>query len=202
MRNPTRSLAQARDDTYQKTMSKIGRTPIIIKDGVNIALENNIVKISGTKGQSVYTIPSGINISQEDGKLTLSVDNNNDRSKRAMFGLTRANLANVIKGVSEGFERKLELIGTGFRAQMQGTDLVLSLGFSHPVKFHVDPQVKITVVENVITVTGTDKTLVGLTAARIRDIKPPEPYKGKGIKYKGEFIRRKAGKAAKAVGGK
>jgi large subunit ribosomal protein L6 len=119
-----------------------------------------------------------------------------------MFGLTRANLANIIKGLDTGFEKKLELQGVGYRAQMQGNDLVLSLGFSHPVKFSPDPAIKITVAENVITIVGTDKALVGLTAAKIRGVKPPEPYKGKGIRYKGEQVRRKAGKAAKAVGGK
>jgi large subunit ribosomal protein L6 len=183
-------------------MSKIGRLPIAIKSGVNIAVENNIVKISGVKGEAVYTIPSGIKAVIEEGKLVLSLVNEKDVTRRAMYGLTRANLANIIKGIDAGFEKKLELTGVGYRAQMQGNDLVLSLGFSHPVKFSPEPGVKISVAESTISVAGTDKAAVGLTAAKIRAIKPPEPYKGKGIKYKGEHIRRKAGKAAKAVGGK
>lgn len=183
-------------------MSKIGKTPIIIKDGVQVSLDNETVKVSGPKGEAMYSIPSGIAVKLEDGKLVVSLVDVNDKTKRAQYGLTRANIANIVKGVDTGFERKLELAGVGYRAQMQGNDLVLSLGFSHPVKFSPDPSVKIAVVENMITITGMSKALVGLTAANIRGIKPPEPYKGKGIKYKGEQIRRKAGKAAKAVGGK
>ncbi len=183
-------------------MSKIGRMPITIKSGVNVAVESDIVKISGPKGEAVYTIPSGIKATLEEGKLVISLVKERDVTKRAMFGLTRANLANIVKGIDTGFEKKLELVGVGYRAQMQGNDLVLSLGFSHPVKLSPEPGVKIAVAESTISVTGTDKAAVGLTASKIRGIKPPEPYKGKGIKYKGEQIRRKAGKAAKAVGSK
>jgi large subunit ribosomal protein L6 len=176
-------------------MSKIGKTPITIKEGIQVTLENNIVKIVGTKGESTYTIPEGIAANLAEGKLSLTLVNTQDRTKRAMYGLTRANLANLVKGVDTGFERKLELVGVGYRAQMQGNDLVLSLGSP-------EPGIKISVAENAITIAGMNKALVGLTAAKIRGVKPPEPYKGKGIKYKGEQIRRKAGKAAKAVGGK
>jgi large subunit ribosomal protein L6 len=183
-------------------MSKIGRMPIIIKDGMNVAVENDSVKISGTKGEATYAIPSGIKAAFADGKLSLTLVDDKDRSIKALYGLTRANLANVIKGLDTGFERKLELVGVGYRAQMQGNDLVLSLGFSHPVKFSPEPGIKISVAETTITISGTDKAAVGLAASKIRGVKPPEPYKGKGIKYKGEQIRRKAGKAAKAVGGK
>ena len=119
-----------------------------------------------------------------------------------MYGLTRANLANLMKGMDTGFEKQLEIKGVGYRAQMQGADLVLSLGFAHPVKFHPIDGVKIAVADNVITVSSTDKQLVGVTAANIRKVKPPEPYKGKGIRYKDERVRRKAGKAAKAAGAK
>ena len=176
--------------------------PIIVKDGVTIAVADNSVTVSGAKGQTTYSIPRGISAEFADGKLQLRMVDEKDRSKKALYGLTRANLANVIKGMDTGFERKLELSGVGYRAQMQGNDLVLSLGFSHPVKFSPEPGVKISVAEATITVSGTDKAAVGLTASKIRGIKPPETYKGKGIKYKGEQIRRKAGKAAKAVGGK
>ena len=118
-----------------------------------------------------------------------------------LFGLTRAMLNNLVKGVTEGFEKKLELSGVGYRAQAAGNALTLSLGFSHPVVVKVDQGITFTVEENIITISGIDKALVGDTAAKVRAIRPPEPYKGKGIKYVGERIRRKAGKAAKAVGG-
>ena len=182
-------------------MSKIGRLPIIVPEGVNISVQDNIVSVNGTKGQATYTIPQGIRVSLKDSKVLLELDEIGSVTK-ALYGLTRANLANVIKGMHVGFEKKLELHGVGYRAQMQGTDLVLSLGFSHPVKFRPDSSIKITVAENIITVTGTNKALVGLMADKIRSVKPPEPYKGKGIRYKGEQVKKKAGKAAKAVGGK
>jgi large subunit ribosomal protein L6 len=183
-------------------MSKIGKKPIEIKSGINVTFENNMLKASGPKGEIAYPIPSGITVTIEDGKIKLGIKNIQDRTKRAVYGLTRANLANLIKGIDTGFEKKLEIQGVGYRAQVQGTDLVLSLGFSHPVKFQPDENVKITVAENIITVAGTDKALVGETAAKIRAVKPPEPYKGKGIRYKGELVKRKVGKAAKAVGTK
>lgn len=183
-------------------MSKVGKAPITVKEGTAITIENDIVSVSGTKGQATYKIPNGIEVKLENGLVTLTLTDKNDKSKRALYGLTRANLANVMTGMTDGFEKKLELQGVGYRAQMQGTDLVLSLGFAHPVKFHPQDAVKIAVADNVITISGTDKMLVGETAAKIRDIKPPEPYKGKGIRYKGEQVRRKAGKTAKAVGGK
>jgi large subunit ribosomal protein L6 len=183
-------------------MSKIGKTPIEIKSGVTVSIDGSDVKVSGPKGDAVYTIPSGIEISQADGKVSLTLTNTQDRSLRALYGLTRAQLANLMKGMDAGFEKKLELQGVGYRAQVQGTELVLSLGFSHPVKFRPHASIKIAVAENIITITGTDKMLVGETAAKIRAIRPPEPYKGKGIRYKGEQVRRKVGKAAKAVGTK
>ncbi len=183
-------------------MSKIGKTPIEIKSGIQVVVEGNTVKISGPKGEVVYPVPNGITVSLTDGRLQFSAANQQDRKVRALYGLTRAQIANVIKGVDTGFEKKLELQGVGYRAQVQGNDLVLSLGFSHPVKFQPDKSIKIAVAENIISVSGTDKTLVGETAAKIRAIKPPEPYKGKGIRYKGEQVKRKVGKAAKAVGTK
>lgn len=183
-------------------MSKIGKKPIIIENGIQVTLNADIVSVTGPKGQYKYTIPSGISAKIEDGKLILSPMDIKDRKLRAYYGLTRANIANIIKGVSTGFEKKLEIQGVGYRAQMQGNDLVLSLGFSHPVKFSPYNDIKITTADNIITVSGTDKTLVGETAAKIRAVKPPEPYKGKGIRYKGEQIKKKVGKAAKAVGTK
>ncbi|HSW97226.1 MAG TPA: 50S ribosomal protein L6, partial [Candidatus Saccharimonadales bacterium] len=121
---------------------------------------------------------------------------------KAIFGLTRSLLSNMVTGVSTGFEKKLELSGVGYRVAMAGADISLSVGFSHPVKIKAEPGITFTIKDNGIIVSGIDKALVGNTAAVIRAIRPPEPYKGKGIKYAGEKIRRKAGKAAKAVGGK
>lgn len=175
--------------------------PIIVKNNIQVAVEENRVTVTGTKGSGTYKIPEGITVSMDEGKLVVKQARENDPETVALFGLTRANLANLVKGVDSGFEKKLELTGVGYRAQMQGADLVLSLGFSHPVKFAPKPGIQITVADNVITVSGMDKMLVGEMAANIRAVKPPEPYKGKGIHYAGEYIRRKAGKAAKAVGG-
>jgi len=183
-------------------MSKIGRLPIPVKEGMQVTVSGQEVKVTGLKGEYTYTVPTPIQVIFADGKMVVSQKNPNDQNARALFGLTRATLANIVKGADEGFSKKLELAGVGYRAQLQGTDLVLSLGFSHPVKFTPPPGITFSVNENVITVSGSDKMLVGNTAARIRKVRPPEPYKGKGIKYVGEHIRRKAGKAAKAVGTK
>ncbi len=183
-------------------MSKIGKLPIVLGSGISAVVQGNQVQITAVKGNATYTIPSGMTVTVLDGKITVEQIDKTDKKLRAMYGLTRANLANVIKGVDTGFEKKLELAGVGYRAQMQGNDLVLSLGFSHPVKFTPKDGIKIAVVDNGITISGADKMLVGEMAAEIRAVRPPEPYKGKGIKYKGEKVRRKAGKAAKAAGAK
>ena len=182
-------------------MSKIGKLPIILPNGVSATVSNALVQITGVKGNASYTVPSGISVEVADGKLTVSAKDISEKKFRALYGLTRANLANIVKGLDSGFEKKLELVGVGYRAQMQGNDLVLSLGFSRPVKFTPKEGVKIAVDEGVITVSGSNKIDVGEAAAKIRAIKKPEPYKGKGIKYKGEKIRKKAGKAAKAAAG-
>lgn len=176
--------------------------PIIIKNGVNVTIDKQLVNVKGTKGEMKFVVPSGIAVTMEDGKLVLSQDVKGSPLTRSLFGLSRAMLNNMVKGVDQGFQKKLELVGVGYRAQMQGTDLQLSLGFSHPVKIKAKPGITFTVAENVIVVSGFDKAMVGETASEIRAIRPPEPYKGKGIKYVGEHIRRKAGKAAKAVGTK
>ncbi len=183
-------------------MSKIGKKPIEIKSGVTTIVQGSLVKISGPKGQFEYLIPNGLEVVVEDGKVTVRTKNKTDKNINALFGLTRANLANMMSGVEKEFEKKLELVGVGYKAQMQGVDLVLSLGFSHPVRFKPKLGIKFSVVGNAVIVTGIDKVLVGEVAAEIRAVKPPEPYKGKGIKYAGERIRKKAGKAAKAAGSK
>jgi large subunit ribosomal protein L6 len=183
-------------------MSKIGKLPIEVKDTMTVSVTGQEVRVSGPKGEYTYMVPSPIQVIYGEGKMVVSQKNPDDSTSRALFGLTRATLANMVKGVVDGFTKQLELTGVGYRAQLQGTDLVLNLGFSHPVKFTPEPGITFSVAENVISVSGSDKALVGNTAAQIRKVRPPEPYKGKGIKYVGEYIRRKAGKAAKAVGTK
>ena len=183
-------------------MSKIGKLPITLEPGTTVTLDGKQVSVSGLKGQLGMTIPSGMKVLLEDNIVRVVMENEDDFTQKAMYGLTRALLNNLVKGVTVGFEKKLELVGVGYRAQMQGETLVLSLGFSHPVKFTPREGVKIAVVENNIIVSGIKIEDVGEAAAKIRDFKKPEPYKGKGIKYSTERIRRKAGKAAKAVGGK
>lgn len=183
-------------------MSKIGKLPITVKEGLRVSVTGQEVTITGPKGDYTYIVPAQIQVTYEDGKMVVSQKNPGDVTSRALYGLTRATLANIIKGADEGFLKKLELAGVGYRAQVQGTDLVLSLGFSHPVKFTPPQGITFSVAENVITISGSDKMLVGDIAAQIRKVRPPEPYKGKGIKYVGEHVRRKAGKAAKAVGTK
>ncbi len=181
-------------------MSKIAKIPVLIKEGVTVTINNGIVSVIGPKGNLTFKLPDGIEVKEAEGKLITSQKKANDVETRALFGLTRATVANMVTGVSAGFDRKLELSGVGYRAQASGDTLTLSLGFSHPVVVKGEAGITFSVSENVITVSGIDKALVGNTAARIRAIRPPEPYKGKGIKYQGEKIRRKAGKAAKAVG--
>lgn len=183
-------------------MSKIGKLPITVGNGVTVTVAGNNVSVNGPKGNGTLPLPEGIQVETQEGRVLVTAKNLEDRKVKAMYGLTRANLANLIKGLDSGFEKQLEITGVGYRAQMQGVDLVLSLGFSHPVKFHPRDGVTIAVTDNVIKISGSDKQLVGEAASNIRKIKPPEPYKGKGIKYKGERIRRKAGKAAKAAGAK
>ncbi|MEX2013208.1 MAG: 50S ribosomal protein L6 [Candidatus Levyibacteriota bacterium] len=184
-------------------MSKIGGKPVTIKEGVKVTIENGALNVEGAKGNLLFTVPKDIDVKVEEDAIVVSQKGKmEDRKVRALFGLTRAMIANMVTGVSSGFERRLELSGVGYRAQIQGDDLVVSVGFSHPVKIVPLEGIKFAVEENNIIVSGIDKALVGNTAAVIRAIKPPEPYKGKGIKYKGEKIRRKVGKAAKAVGAK
>ncbi len=180
-------------------MSKIAKIPVVIKEGVTVSINDRLVNVSGSKGNLSFSIPEGIKVQVSDGKVVVSQETKNDPETRSVFGLTRSNISNMIKGVSEGFEKKLELSGVGYRAQAAGNTLTLFVGFSHPIVLK-DDNVTFSVEENVITVTGIDKIKVGDIAAKVRSIRPPEPYKGKGIKYVGEKIRRKAGKAAKAIG--
>ncbi|OGH33653.1 MAG: 50S ribosomal protein L6 [Candidatus Levybacteria bacterium RIFCSPLOWO2_01_FULL_37_20] len=183
-------------------MSRIGRIPVVIPNGTTVVIENRTIKINGPKGELLFVLPGGIEVRIEDKNVVIFPKGELTQDLKPLFGLTRATIANMIQGVTKGFEKKLELSGVGYRAQVNGNDLVISVGFSHPVTVRAKKGISFSVFENVITVLGIDNTIVGDVASRIRAIRPPEPYKGKGIRYVGERIRRKAGKAAKAVGAK
>lgn len=181
-------------------MSNIAKQPIKIEEGATVEIADGIVKVSGPKGTLETKIPHGIEVINEDGQIKIrKVSDSVDLEKFA--GLTRALIANMIEGATKTFQKKLELTGVGYRARVDGTDLVLNVGYALPVKITPVEGVSINVEENVIVVSGANKQLVGDVAAEIRKVRPPDPYKGKGIKYQGEYIRRKVGKAAKAVGG-
>ncbi|QGU00793.1 LSU ribosomal protein L6p (L9e) [Candidatus Syntrophocurvum alkaliphilum] len=176
-------------------MSRIGKKPISLPKGVELKVEDNKVTVKGPKGELSQNIPAVITVSQEDNVVKVSRPNDLKKN-RAFHGLSQALIANMVEGVSKGFEKKLELVGVGYRAQMQGNKLVLNVGYSHPVEIEAPAGIEFEVPANTkITVKGIDKQLVGNTAADIRAIRKPEPYKGKGIKYENEVIRRKAGKA-------
>ncbi|HPT68596.1 MAG TPA: 50S ribosomal protein L6 [Syntrophomonas sp.] len=176
-------------------MSRIGRKPITRPDNVKVTIEENIITVEGPKGVLTQQIPQDITIEITDGQLQVNRPSDT-ANHRALHGLTRALVANMVQGVSQGFEKKLELVGVGYRAQLQGNKLLINIGFSHPVEVEPSQGIEFEVpAPTKITVKGIDKQLVGNTAAHIRAIRKPEPYKGKGIKYEGEVIRRKAGKA-------
>ena len=178
-------------------MSRTGKKPISLPEKVDVKLEGLSITVKGPKGELQRTLPNGVSLSKDDNTIVVKPINEK-RQSREMHGLCRSLVANMVEGVSNGYSKKLEIVGVGSRAQVKGKTLVVSAGFSHPVE--VTPPVGITfVVENNtnVTVSGADKELVGNEAAKIRAIRPPEPYKGKGIKYSGERILRKAGKSGK-----
>jgi len=180
-------------------MSRIGKLPVKLPEGVNVTLEGQVIKVAGPKGNLEKKMPREVSAAVENGEVKVTAKGSSDRSK-AMHGTFRALISNMIKGVSDGWSKTLEMVGTGYRAETSGGKLTLTVGFSHPVIIEAPEGVTFKVEKNNITVDGIDKEVVGQVAAKIRSVRPPEPYKGKGIKYVGEFIRRKAGKAAKAVG--
>jgi large subunit ribosomal protein L6 len=182
-------------------MSRVGRLPIPIPPGVEVAVADRTVRIKGPKGSLERLVHPDINVAVTDGRITVSRPTDG-RYHRALHGLTRALVANMVQGVTQGYSVQLEIQGVGYRAQKQGQKLALQIGFSHPVD--LDPPAGITLdapQPNRIVVTGIDKELVGQTAAGIRALREPDPYKGKGIRYVGERVRRKAGKAGKAAAG-
>ncbi len=181
-------------------MSRVGQTPVPIPDGVSISVTADKIHVNGPRGELHRDLPEEITIEQVDSELVVT-RSKETREARALHGLFRTLVANMIQGVTQGYEKALEIHGVGYRAAKQGTDLELAVGFSHPVKKAAPAGIEFDVPSPTrIVVKGVDKELVGQTAAEIRAIRKPEPYKAKGIRYEGEYIRRKAGKAAKAVG--
>jgi large subunit ribosomal protein L6 len=178
-------------------MSRVGKKPIDIPAGVTVTVNNSTVTVKGPKGELTRTFNPDIEIKVEENVVNVSRPSDT-KEHRALHGTTRAVIANMVEGVSTGFTRGLELIGVGYRASKQGNKLVLNVGYSHPVEIEPESGLEIEVPVNTkIVIKGTDKERVGALAANIRGIRPPEPYKGKGIRYEGEFVRRKEGKTGK-----
>ena len=183
-------------------MSRIGKKPIAIPVGVTVTHENGTLTVKGPKGQDMLMLHPMISVTQEGAALQVHVSEPEEKQGRALWGLHRALIANMVQGVQQGFEKKLEMVGVGYKSALQGRNLTLEVGFSHPVVFSIPEGLNVSVEKNAMTITGLNKQAVGAFASKIRAIRKPEPYKGKGIKYAGEVIRRKAGKAAKAAGAK
>ncbi|MGX6972503.1 50S ribosomal protein L6 [Vagococcus lutrae] len=178
-------------------MSRIGNKPVVIPEGVTVTKNGNDITVKGPNGELTRTFVPNIAISIEGNEVVFTREND-EKTNRSLHGTMRSNLDNMIIGVSKGFEKQLELIGVGYRAQLQGTKLVLNVGYSHPVEFDAPEGITIEVPSNTqVIVKGINKEHVGELAANIRGVRPPEPYKGKGIRYVGEFVRRKEGKTGK-----
>jgi large subunit ribosomal protein L6 len=182
-------------------MSRIGKQPVVAPSGVTISVgKDNVVAVKGPKGELKQAIDRDITVEVKDGTITFARPTDQIRH-RAMHGLYRSLVSNMVKGVTDGYERKLELIGVGFKAASQGNTLDLALGYSHNIIFEVPKEIKVTTAQEkgqnpIITLVGIDKQLIGQVAAKLRSLRKPEPYKGKGVRYVGEVVRKKAGKAA------
>jgi large subunit ribosomal protein L6 len=175
-------------------MSRVGKNPIPIPDGVKVTINGQHVSVEGPKGKLEHDVHRLIKAKVQDGMLMIT-RGSDARESRALHGLTRALLANCVRGVREGFQKSLELQGVGYRATKQGSAVNFQLGYSHPIVFEPPAGIELSVERNIVTVSGIDKQAVGQVAAHIRALRKPEPYKGKGIRYVGERVRRKAGKA-------
>ncbi len=182
-------------------MSRVGKKPITIPNGVKVEFKDSALEVNGPKGKLVVSVHPKVQVNVADNTVTIDIQNKNVKFERALWGLTRALIANAVSGVVSGYEKKLEINGVGYRGAIAGKTINLALGFSHPVIVTIPEGLSATIDKNVITINGIDKQLVGEFAAKIRSLKKPEPYKGKGIKYSDEVVRRKAGKVVKAVGG-
>ena len=178
-------------------MSRIGKSPIRIPDGVNVALNSNSLVVTGPKGSLNLSFSKSLSVTENDGKLVVD-RSTEEKHHKAIHGTTRQLIQNMILGVSIGYKKELELVGVGYQAMVQGKRLKLQLGFSHDIIFDVPPSIQVTAERTHIKVEGIDKQLVGIVAAKIRSFRPPEPYKGKGVRYKGEYVRSKQGKTVGA----
>ncbi len=174
-------------------MSRIGKRPVPIPDGVQVKLENDLLTVKGPKGELKRKIHPKVQVKIDSGSVEVTVEETS-REIKALHGLFRVLIDNMVTGVSKGFEKSLEIVGVGYRAEVSGRSIIFNLGYSHPINFPLPEGVDAKIDKTRITLSGIDKELVGLTAAKIRDLRKPEPYKGKGIKYEDEIIRRKAGK--------
>ncbi len=177
-------------------MSRVGKKPIEISDKIKIAYTDRVLTVSGEKGTLSRTIHPAVNLNIDDNALTVSIETM-DKKTRSLWGMTRALIANMVTGVSAGFERALEINGIGYRAELKGKNIEFNLGYSHPIDFPLPEGISANIEKNIIKLSGIDKDLLGYTASTIRSLRPPEPYKGKGVKYAEEYIQRKAGKTAK-----
>ncbi len=177
-------------------MSRLGKLPIKIPNGIQVSVDKGILTVKGAKGELKQELHPAIVVNINNDEIIVSVKDTEDKKQRSLWGLFRALINNMVVGLSEGYEKKLEIKGVGYKAAVSGNNLNLSLGFSHPVVFPLPAGISATVENNVISLKGFDKQLVGEIAAQIRKFREPEPYKGKGIKYLDEVVRRKAGKAA------
>lgn len=180
-------------------MSRVGMKPIPLPEGVEIAIDGSVVRVKGPKGELVQTVRPEMRVEVDDGRVKVARPSD-AKPHRALHGLTRALIANMVVGVTEGYQKALEIVGVGYRAEKKGQTLVLSVGYSHQVQYPEPDGISITTPSpTAVLVAGTDKQKVGQAAAEIRAVRPPEPYKGKGIRYQGEQVRRKAGKAGAKV---
>jgi large subunit ribosomal protein L6 len=177
-------------------MSRIGKAPIAVPNGVTVTLkEGNTITVKGPKGELTRSLPAAMTVAQENGQVTVTRPSDEDQHK-SLHGLTRTLIANMVEGVTKGFSKNLELVGVGYKAEVRPYGLQLALGYSHPIEYRAPQGIKLTApAPTQIVVEGANKEVVGQVAAEIRSLRPPEPYKGKGVKYAGEQIRRKAGKA-------
>lgn len=176
-------------------MSRIGKLPVAIPNGVNVAIDGNTVKVKGPKGELTHRLPNGISVDRTDNSLNVQRASD-ETNHKALHGLTRSLIANMMEGVTKGYQKQLEITGVGYKAEVRPYGLQLALGFSHPIEYRAPAGIKLSAPQPTqIVIDGPDKMMVGQVAAELRGLRPPEPYKGKGIRYAGEVIRRKAGKA-------
>jgi len=181
-------------------MSRIGKKPIIIPSGVTVVIDGLNVKIKGAKGELSRSFPAVVSVVNDNGSLIVNPQNES-KFARALWGTVRMHLSNMVEGVSAGFERKLQIEGIGYRASLEGVNLVLNMGFTNPVKIAAEPGITFKVEKNIVTVAGFDLELISKIAAEIHRVRKPEPYKGKGIRYVGEVVRKKVGKKAASGAG-